>query len=121
MLGVHCEKLKMGAALGTYLNPGTRPAKMVVGGGREGKGMALGLNTLGEVVLGFNQTVKGSRVIPFLLKLVLMKDGMPRRRLRLAEHGPSLSHSWKLCSSVFPLHDPKSILMYSVDQIPHLT
>lgn len=29
------------------------------------------------------------QVIPFLLKLVLMKDGMPRRRLRLAEHGPS--------------------------------
>ena len=41
-----------------------------------------------------------------------MKAGMPRGRLRLAEHGPSLSHSWKLCSSVFLLHDPKSILIY---------
>ena len=110
----------MGAALGTYLNPGTRTAKTVVGSGRVGEGTALGLNTLGEVVLGFNQTVKGSRVIPFLLKLVLMEDGMPRGRLRLAEHGPSLSHSWKLCSSLFLLRDPKSIPMYSVDQIPHL-
>ena len=58
--GEYCAKLKVGAALGTYLNPGTRPAKMVAGGGREGDGMALGLNILGEVVLGFNQTVKGS-------------------------------------------------------------
>ena len=33
---------------------------MVAGGGSEGDGMALGLKILGEVVLGFNQTVKGS-------------------------------------------------------------
>lgn len=35
------------------------------------------LNKTGEAMLGLNRTAKGSRVIPFLLNLILMKDSMP--------------------------------------------
>lgn len=61
----------MGAALELTLTqePGQPKWWLVVGG--RGEGMALGLNTLGEVVLGFNPDSKRKQeVIPFLLKLV---------------------------------------------------
>ena len=54
-----------------------------------------------EVVPGLNQAEKRSRVIPFMLKLVLVKTCMLGGRLRLAEHCLSLSPPWKFCSPVF--------------------